>query len=180
MKTELRVWRTLTLTFGCLADATTISRRRLLALVFSISKGDLLQQLFSVYKSAQKGWNILETSGVIWKWDVLCCIPLQSTFFLLYNATLFVTIASCRAEILAVWSGGVRKEMCHIWLNRAIHSGIDWNYHLGSRIDLAMFLSMFFCVAEHRFWRIFYLTLPPPKSNTVALKLTMVTNEVAL
>ncbi len=38
-----------------------------------------------------------------------------------------------------------------------------------------------FCVAEPRFWHIFYLTmtLPPPKGNISTLKLAMVTNEVA-
>ncbi len=43
------------------------------------------------------------------------CIPLQWMFFLLYNATLFVLITSCSAEILALWGGGVRKE---IWVQQ--------------------------------------------------------------
>ena len=48
-----------------------------------------------------------------------------------------------------------------IWLNSGVSSNV-------------------FCVAEPRFWHIFYLTLPPPKGNISALKLAMVTNEVAL
>ncbi len=47
--------------------------------------------------------------GFIWKWGVLHCIPLQSTVFLLYNGTLFVTLASSRAEILPLQGGGVGK-----------------------------------------------------------------------
>ena len=56
--------------------------------------------------------------------DVYCivlyciCIPLQSVFFLLYNATLFVTIASCRAEILSYisrwWGPVVELRYCRI------------------------------------------------------------------
>ncbi len=55
--------------------------------------------------------------GIFWKpfvsWvfgNEMYYIPLQSIFFLLYNATLLVTIASCRAALLPLSGGRVRRE----------------------------------------------------------------------
>ncbi len=90
-------------------------------------------------KSPQKFWNILKAIyfGSYLEISVLYCIPLQSVVFLLYNPTLIITIARCRAEILSLLGGWVRKVMCLIWLTRPFHCGIDWHYHLGYPIDFA-------------------------------------------
>ncbi len=67
-----------------------------------------------------------------------CIVPLQSVFVLLYNATVFVTIASCRAAIMTrdyemAWSG---TKCSKSGIYRTIHSSIVKDYHLGCRIDL--------------------------------------------
>ncbi len=48
-------------------------------------------------------------------------------FFLLYNATSFVTIARFRAEILPLGGGMVRKEMCQIKLSS--QHKMHWKKH---------------------------------------------------
>ena len=48
-----------------------------------------------------------------------------------------------------------------IWLNGGISSTVN-------------------CVVAALIWHIYFLTLPPPKGNISALKLAMVTNDVAL
>ena len=45
---------------------------------------------------------------------VLYCISLQR-FCLSAIQCYLITIASCRAEILSLWGGVVRKQMCQIW-----------------------------------------------------------------
>ena len=85
-------------------------------------------------KSLECVWNHYFGS-YFGKWDALYCILLQ--FFLIYNATLFGTIASCRIEILHVYlkvMGSGNKYSTSVVI-RTIHNGIDWNYHLECRIE---------------------------------------------
>ena len=65
------------------------------------------------------------------------CIPLQSMFFLLYNA-LFVTIATSKAQILALRGGGSGRKCTKYELNRTFHSGIDGNYIIWNAILICL------------------------------------------
>ena len=113
---------------------------------------------------------------------VLIQLCMQSVCFLLYNATLFVTVASSRAEILPLCGGGVRKEMYQIW-SQQNNSVVLIEIIICDAVLIWLnggVPSNAFCVAETIFWHISYLTLPPQKGNIAGLKQAMVTNEVAL
>ena len=58
---------------------------------------------------------------------IVLCTNTQSVFFLLYNATSFVTIARYRAEILPLRGGRVGKDMCQIKLGS--HHKMHWKKH---------------------------------------------------
>ncbi len=123
------------------------------------------------YKVPTKCLEYFGNHRIIWKWDVWYYIALQSVFFLLYNAALFVTIASCRADILPLGDGEVRNDMCHIW---AQQNNPQWYWlKLSSWMTYWMgWMEVFFqCLLCYlaQIKHISFLTLPPPKGNIWAL-----------
>ncbi len=160
-----------------------------------------LYRLSGSLKSPHQVWNILETNVlyliselfgnkcIVLHCIVLYCIVLllycilcKTCSFYLYNATLFVKIASCRAVILlyeVVVSG---RKCTKSGLNNTIHIDHWLGDHLGCRIDLTewwCFFQFHWCCRAHN-WHTSFLTLPPPKGNISVVKLDMAINEVKL
>ncbi len=72
--------------------------------------------------SRHKKFRIYHISGVIWKWGVLYCAPLQSVFLLLYKATSFVTIGS--SDIIGFCEVLVSGSICLVKM--ALSSGMPY------------------------------------------------------
>ncbi len=88
---------------------------------------------------------VLELFGNEMYYKALC------VFFWLHYSTLFVTIASCRAEIMPLW--GQKGNVP----NLGSADGMDWNHHLRCRVDLAEWWCFFEClcvVCWPRIWQI--------------------------
>ena len=140
-----------------------------MGLIISIIWLSIILKKFGIFWKPYNFWSYLEMRCI-----VLYIISLQNVFFLFYNATPFVTIASFRAEVLPLWGGRVRKEKCQIRAQQ-FKRQLKKHHHSAKSIrhprddNFNQHQCGLFCWAQ--IWHSALVIPPPHKGNISALVL---------